>query len=569
MSIIHVHYYQPNPDDIATPLTGSQRWTPTKRRQSAGITIMPKPFRIDVNGSTTFYAAGTDPDWAWRVDESIDGVGLNTTYVSVPADVEVDFANLIPLDPDTLEAAFDPDPAWYAHVNTLEQTSQIAAAAAQTSKSAAVDAMSAAEDAQTGALASAAQASGSATTATQKAAAASASETAASQSASYAAGHASAADTSRGVASDKAAEASASAATAAGHVTTAAARATDAQTSATNAANSAGTASTKAAEAVANANGFTLGTVTTTAPGSSADATITGTAPNRKLNLILPQGPVGPANTLTVGEVVTGPETPGATGPQGLKGDKGDTGSWGNGTTLGATDLNTITVAGVYCQTNSSGSQSPLSNNYPYNGGYGVLKVFTTAAPADVIQEFYGQSYAAAMDARGFWRRNRSNSVWSPWRFHASARVDQTAGRAIYQWDDVNNREQLVYGDTGWRDIVSLYLGSTIVTPQLRIRREGQTVTIVFQGYPPAGASSILQNTIPVGFRPSIGLNLRFAGVQISSTLPPQATVSSGNSLSIDNAQGSGEYTFVATYPTNDAWPTTLPGVASGSIPNT
>lgn len=40
---------------------------------------------------------------------------------------------------------------------------------------------------------------------------------------------------------------------------------------------------------------LTIGTVTTGAPGSSASATITGTAPNFVLNLTIPQGPTGPA----------------------------------------------------------------------------------------------------------------------------------------------------------------------------------------------------------------------------------------------------------------------------------
>ena len=40
---------------------------------------------------------------------------------------------------------------------------------------------------------------------------------------------------------------------------------------------------------------LTIGTVTTGAPGTDADATITGTSPNFILNLTIPQGPTGPA----------------------------------------------------------------------------------------------------------------------------------------------------------------------------------------------------------------------------------------------------------------------------------
>ena len=40
---------------------------------------------------------------------------------------------------------------------------------------------------------------------------------------------------------------------------------------------------------------LTIGTVTTGAPGTDANATITGTAPDFVLNLTIPQGPTGPA----------------------------------------------------------------------------------------------------------------------------------------------------------------------------------------------------------------------------------------------------------------------------------
>ena len=40
---------------------------------------------------------------------------------------------------------------------------------------------------------------------------------------------------------------------------------------------------------------LTVGTVTTGEPGTNAEASITGTAPNFVLNLTIPQGPTGPA----------------------------------------------------------------------------------------------------------------------------------------------------------------------------------------------------------------------------------------------------------------------------------
>lgn len=80
------------------------------------------------------------------------------------------------------------------------------------------------------------------------------------------------------------------------------------------------------------ANTLSIGTVT---GGATADATITGTAPNQTLNLVLPKGDKGDTGD-------TGPQGPqgiqgntgpqgiqGETGPQGPKGDTGDTGPQG------------------------------------------------------------------------------------------------------------------------------------------------------------------------------------------------------------------------------------------------
>ena len=68
---------------------------------------------------------------------------------------------------------------------------------------------------------------------------------------------------------------------------------------------------------------FTIGTVTTGEPGTEASATITGTAPNFVLNLVIPQGVTGP--TGATGEI--GPT--GATGATGEIGPTGPTGPTG------------------------------------------------------------------------------------------------------------------------------------------------------------------------------------------------------------------------------------------------
>jgi hypothetical protein len=250
---------------------------------------------------------------------------------------------------------------------------------------------------------------------------------------------------------------------------------------------------------------------------------------------------------------------------------KGDPGGIVLGTVLGTTDLNTITTPGTYRQSDNSGASGSLGNNYPYTGFYGEVNVYGTTA-SDVIQEAIQQSYNVAADARKFSRRAKSNGVWSPWRTFNSTRVSDSAGRAIYQWDDLNNREQLVYGDTGTREISSLLTAnwSIVETPNgnLWIRRTGQLVTISGQRItrPSAGITMITAGL--VGFRP----NTESRGV--AATL--EATPKVHSFIIRVNGQFDFEASvpatpginFTHTYTTNDDWPTALPGSAVGTIPN-
>lgn len=115
------------------------------------------------------------------------------------------------------------------------------------------------------------------------------------------------------------------------------------------------------------ANSLSVGTVTTGAPGSSASVTIGGTAPNQTLSLVIPRGDVGatgpagatgaagPANSLSIGTVTTG--APGSSASATIAGTapiqtlslsipRGDTGATGPAGTFGTPqDINTITAS--------------------------------------------------------------------------------------------------------------------------------------------------------------------------------------------------------------------------------
>lgn len=141
-------------------------------------------------------------------------------------------------------------------------------------------------------------------------------------------------------------------------------------------------------------------------------------------------------------------------------------------------------------------------------------------------------------------------------------------GRKITVWDSINKRQQLIYGDTGWRDLSgSLINGWTAgaVPAPARVRRVGYLVTIRAYGLNGTAATAAAAFTLPVGFRPPNTEQVLLRGNGANPILG-----------SVDNV---GNYSLpVGTEPVNifggveflttEAWPTTLPGTAFGTIPN-
>lgn len=291
------------------------------------------------------------------------------------------------------------------------------------------------------------------------------------------------------------------------------------------------------------------------------------------------------------------------------QGEKGDPGGIVSGTDLGTIDLNTITTAGTYRCVSSANATLP--NNYPVAGKAGSLVVFArdTNGPS-VIQTYYPYNGANGFAARHFYQRWSSNgTTWFSWKVFTSSRVDQTAGRAIYQWDDVNDREQLIYGDTGWRDMAldptygivaagdffGTPSGGSVTAGTVRIRRIGNTVYIGGNGAIQAKQdySTTTKNLVilPPGFRSSgnndtiickYGNNGGDTGQRLVFVSPGAFYASPAyvTAVPLIDANWNGTSTGQA-YPklyhgiwlygswiTNDTWPTTLPGNAFGTVTN-
>lgn len=545
------------------PARGDVTFLPTRRRVVGGDTIgtvLPTPFTVapDSQGEATFALEPTTVFWVWKAVERFENRPPVIRHVVVPDDAEgMDYSALVEVDPTTLLNPVEPDPVWYAYTDLLKTEATAAKNNAAGSKTAAEAAQAAATTSQTSAAASA-------TTATTKASEASASAAAASGSAA--------------TASTKAAEAGASATSASGSATSATASATTATTKAGEASASAAAAAASKTgadaardTAVAHATGFSAGIVTSLSHLAAPTAAVTGTAPALKLDLGIPRGV---PTAITIGEVETGPETPGIVGPQGPTGPQGPAGGFANFASMGNVNLDTMVTNGIYKQTN--GAYVTAGNNYPCTGGIGTLTVENAFDDTSRLEQtFHRITSDMNQTSRIFWKRTKyDTSGWSAWRSFPSKRIDQTAGRAIYMWDELNFRDQLIWGDTGLRDIsadsgwISALTGTgvTLANNLIKVRRVGSVVDLSWVVDKPASGNVTCSTAFPTGFRPAGIWNA--IGINSSIGLIRAYSAGGANSMIYQSNAAGMNTTHNIVYTTTDAWPTTLPGTASGSIPN-
>jgi hypothetical protein len=265
------------------------------------------------------------------------------------------------------------------------------------------------------------------------------------------------------------------------------------------------------------------------------------------------------------------------------QGPKGDAGGFTLGTALdnvsdtgtGKYNLNDVVVSGIYRMTATN--DGLLLRNYPRNYDTGILEVFERVPGQTILQVWHSINQTARLK----YERTYVTGVWSPWRLYTTTRVDQTAGRAMYVFDDLNGREQLVYGDTGMREVSSLvnaaFFDSSGVTRQLFIRRTNNLVSVSGQMLSTASTSSVSALTIPNGFRPQSVVEATCLNIRSASSWARVNTAGGGaNTMSLISGPNAANGGFIAgdvfnigvTWMTNDTWPSSLPGNASGGVAN-
>lgn len=140
MTLVRIALFKSDPSGVDVPVDGSLLWKPSKRRHvedpedhivlPASFTVrLGQPFLDDEGEVVTPGEPGIAwvevdptevPDWAWTVAERTDR-GRGTTWLEVPDDVQVEYADLIALDPDTLDPAEEPQAAWDLALEALDE----------------------------------------------------------------------------------------------------------------------------------------------------------------------------------------------------------------------------------------------------------------------------------------------------------------------------------------------------------------------------------------------------------------------------------------------------------------
>lgn len=140
--------------------------------------------------------------------------------------------------------------------------------------------------------------------------------------------------------------------------------------------------------------------------------------------------------------------------------------------------------------------------------------------------------------------------------------IDQSAGRVVKVWDYLNQREQVIYGDTGVRDIASNFAPMTEGTA--RIRRVGGIVSFAIDVAKFSSTGTFtMAGAIPPGFRPD--MNYQGFAVQLTGADGYRVGVSTAGNTSL-YAYSSGWVRGYLTWTTADTWPTALPGTAVGGV---
>jgi len=137
--------------------------------------------------------------------------------------------------------------------------------------------------------------------------------------------------------------------------------------------------------------------------------------------------------------------------------------------------------------------------------------------------------------------------------------IDQSAGRVVRVWDYLNNREQLIYGDTGKRVITH----PLVASGNIFLLRQNNTVNLIGEALKINGSGTVnVLGLIPSGFLPR-GTVFGSPRVFWSTDTNNAYRITFQGTLAVSSVSSSTQINISETWITNDPWPATLPGVAA------
>jgi hypothetical protein len=136
---------------------------------------------------------------------------------------------------------------------------------------------------------------------------------------------------------------------------------------------------------------------------------------------------------------------------------------------------------------------------------------------------------------------------------------DESVGKRMFGWNTVQNRWDLLYGDTGNRDVSA---SCSTGTATIFLRRCGSVVTVTFSAFAPGSTGDKALITLPSGFRPAA---TTYGTANDSGTLRVADATSAG--VTTVRAVAGVAVAGTLTFQTIETFPVTLPGSASGAIP--
>ncbi|ASM62300.1 hypothetical protein SEA_NIGHTMARE_24 [Arthrobacter phage Nightmare] len=243
--------------------------------------------------------------------------------------------------------------------------------------------------------------------------------------------------------------------------------------------------------------------------------------------------------------------------PQGPKGDPG--GLVNPAMISTGYDWNNLIVSGSYY---AAGAEMAGMPNSPPSMAIGT-NVIVQARNASVVTQ-WAYTVSNAHSQMQF-MRSLVSGTWGPWKVFRNTNIDNSVGRTLSIWDETGNRSQLIYGDTGERDVRTELGNGTFAA--LKLRRVNHVVELTAVGWVATGTNaSMLLSAIPLGFRNNSTRGA--SAVQNTTLLAANVPANTGNPL-IYGATVGATVNFTAMWQTIDPWPATLPGTAiAGTTPN-